>query len=86
MEEYECDVPSEDSDRGVSLSMILMPEPEVGADELLYKTPSDVRVRGRAGTGSTRSLLVSVEVAGSEFAMLWKEKLLDSVLMLERDA
>lgn len=67
--------------------MILIPEPEFGANELLYTTPSDVRVRGRAGMGSTRSVLVSAEdAAGSELAMLWKEKLLDSVLMLERDA
>jgi hypothetical protein len=36
--------------------------------------------------GSTRSLLVRADAAGSELAILWKEKLLDSVLMLERDA
>ena len=66
--------------------MIFIPEPEFEANELLYRTPSDVRVKGRAGMGSTRSLLANVEVAGSEFAMPWKEKLFDSVLMLERDA
>lgn len=66
--------------------MSLIPEPEFGANELLYTIVSDVRARGRAGMGSTRSLPASEEVAGSELAMLWKEKLLDSVLMLERDA
>lgn len=76
---------SGETDRGVSLSMILIARPEFAANGLLYRIPSEVRVRGRAGMGSTRSLLVRVDVAGSEFAMLWNEKLVDSVLMLERD-
>jgi hypothetical protein len=60
--------------------MVLITGVAFWADELLYDPSSEERSRG----GSTRSLLVSGDGAGSEFAMPWKEKLLDSVLKLER--